>query len=629
MTGEPEQGQTDPDNPWPGLAAYSEQASIYFYGRRDEVGELLRRVRRHLLTVLFGQSGLGKTSLLQAGLFPRLRAERFLPIAIRLDFSPGAAGLVDQVKTRIQQVIVESGLVDAPVPDTEETLWAYFHRRNVELRGTEGQPLVLVLVFDQLEEIFTLGEGGRTSASHLFLTELSDLVENRPPTEVEQRIEADLDAAEQFEFGKDQYRILLSLREDYLPHLEDLRVSMPSLTQNRMRLNRMTDLQAVDAVLGPGGDLVSPSLAQEIVRFVSGAKSKERGYETARIEVEPSLLSLVCHELNNKRRALRQSAITPDLLAGSSDAILQDFYERCLSDQVTAVRRFVEDQLLTDSGFRESIALERARKFLEQQGAPPGAVDQLIDRRLLHVEERLNVRRIELTHDILTGVVKGSRDSRRARDEKEEAERQRKLAEEQRQQAEERERRTGRELRKARITAAAFGILLVAALVAVGLAILANREAKREAKRAVEAEGRYRRTAELAQRTADLAQRTAVLARERSLDYNSTIVALADKLLENTAPEEATNVHVLRAESLSAIGKHRDAISEYKELLKIDPDNVFYSTSLGYEYINVGERARALEATNFALEHKGASIAAYMNKGYLLGVQGDYDGAAA
>src|SRR5208337_2096336 len=136
------------------------------------------------------------------------------------------------------------------------------------------------------------------------------------------------------------------------------------------------------------------------------------------------------------RRALRQSTITPDLLAGSSDAILQDFYERCLADQVPAVRRFVEDQLLTDSGFRESIALERARKVLEQQGAPPAAVDQLIDRRLLHVEERLNVRRVELTHDILTGVVKASRDSRRVREEKEEVEHQRKLAEEQRRRAE-------------------------------------------------------------------------------------------------------------------------------------------------------------------------------------------------
>ena len=45
------------------------------------------------LTVLFGQSGLGKSSLLQAGLFPRLRAERYLPVAIRLDHAATAPPL--------------------------------------------------------------------------------------------------------------------------------------------------------------------------------------------------------------------------------------------------------------------------------------------------------------------------------------------------------------------------------------------------------------------------------------------------------------------------------------------------------------------------------------------------------
>ena len=534
MNGEPVQAKQTPIIPWPGLAAYNEQATTYFYGRG----------RRGRGTVAPG---------------PPPPADRaFWSVRIGKDFAPAgrsfpsAPGRTLSSGDSSSRLFCRARLVWLIRSKRESNRfllnpawWTHrFHARMrrsgltfiggiLQLHGLEGQKLVPVLVFDQFEEIFTLGESGRTSPSHLFLTELSDLVENRPPTEIEQRIEADLEAAEQFEFGKDQYRILLSLREDYLPHLEDLRVSMPSLTQNRVRLNRMTDLQAVDAVLGPGGDLVSPSLAQEIVRFVSGANSKERNDGTARIEVEPSLLSLVCHELNNKRRVQGQKTITADLLAGSSDAILHDFYERCLADQGPAVRCFVEDQLLTDSGFRESIALERARKFLEQQGAPATAVDQLIDRRLLHVEERLNVRRVELTHDVLTGVVKSSRNIRLSREDKEKAEHLRELAEEQRRQAEERERRTRRALRKARMTAGAFGVLLVAALVAAGWALWAHAEAKRETKRAVEAEREAKRernraveAEDVAVRQKELAQRTAVQARERILDYNSTIVNL-------------------------------------------------------------------------------------------------------
>ena len=134
------------------------------------------------------------------------------------------------------------------------------------------------------------------------------------------------------------------------------------------------------------------------------------------MEVEPSLLSLVCRELNNRRIELGLPQITADLLAGNRERILHDYYERCVADQPPAVRAFVEDELVTDSGLRENIALERARKALTQSGAPDSAIDDLVRRRLLHLEERLDIQRVELTHDVLTAVVKKSRDERHQRE---------------------------------------------------------------------------------------------------------------------------------------------------------------------------------------------------------------------
>ena len=68
-------GSCDPQNPWPGLLQYEEADREFFQGRQAETDELLRLVMRTRLSVLFGLSGLGKSSLLQAGLFPRLRCE--------------------------------------------------------------------------------------------------------------------------------------------------------------------------------------------------------------------------------------------------------------------------------------------------------------------------------------------------------------------------------------------------------------------------------------------------------------------------------------------------------------------------------------------------------------------------
>ena len=76
----------DEKNPWLGLASFTEETRQYFFGRDEEVAELARRVQRKLLTVLFGQSGLGKTSILRAGLVPRLRGQGYCPVYVRIDY---------------------------------------------------------------------------------------------------------------------------------------------------------------------------------------------------------------------------------------------------------------------------------------------------------------------------------------------------------------------------------------------------------------------------------------------------------------------------------------------------------------------------------------------------------------
>src|SRR5208283_4104454 len=223
---------------------------------------------------------------------------------------------------------------------------------------------------------------------------------------------------EAFDFTRGDYRVLLSLREDYLPHLEGLRAAMPSLMQNRQRLARLAGAQALDAVSKPAPGLVTADVARAIVAFVSGRADLESA------EVEPALLSLVCRELNFRRIAAGAPAIEAGLLEGSRATILAEFYERALSDQPAAVRAFIEEELLTESGHRENVALERAQRRLAEAGADPAGLDALVDRRLLRIEERLDVRRLELTHDVLCGVVQASRDARHEREREAAAERQ-------------------------------------------------------------------------------------------------------------------------------------------------------------------------------------------------------------
>ncbi len=460
------QTSIDPQHPWLGLASFTEETQGYFYGREEEVAELARRVQRKTLTLLFGQSGLGKTSILRAGIVPRLRPMGYCPVYVRVDYSGDSPVPAEQIKQAIVRATQRSGeWTQTGVAVEGESLWEFLHHRDDVLKDELGTPLIPLLIFDQFEEIFTLAQAddaGRSRAAQ-FIEDLADLVENRPPKALEARMEADESAAEKFDFTRSDYRILIALREDYLAHLEAFKAVMPSITQNRMRLARMTGEQALDAVMKPGGKLVSQEVAEAIVRFVAG------GSELRNAEVEPSLLSLICRELNNARIGKGRAEISADLLAGSHETILAEFYERALADQPAALRHYIEDELLTESGYRESIAEESVRKAFAGMGAKPDALPTLVDRRLLRIEERLDVRRVELTHDVLCNVVRASRDLRHEREARDEAER--KLAE---QRA--RERATRKALVRARQIAAVCAVLAIGA---IGSAIYGYESAKR------------------------------------------------------------------------------------------------------------------------------------------------------
>ena len=402
------------DNPWPGLLPFREADWKYFHGREFESEMLYRRVERERLTVLFAPSGLGKSSLLQAGLFPILRRENVLPVYIRLDFSQPKPDLCAQVKNAIVRE-AERANVEAPEPEPKETLWEFLHRKDAELWSVRHQIVKPLLIFDQFEEVFTLGQRdrARTQATNLFLTELADLVEARPPVQLKSRLEMEPSSkkeseAERFAFDRHRYKVLMSLREDFLPDLEGLGERMGSIAHNRFRLGRMNGVAALQVVT-QAPHIIAPDVAERVVRFVAASEKEESLVD---LEVEPALLSVVCQELNSQRLERRESRITEKTLEGSQKQVLADFYERSIADLSESVCTFVEEKLLTRRGFRNLVVYEEA---ISAPGVTEEDIEELVKRRLLRIEERGRLRLLELTHDLLTGVVTASRDERRRR----------------------------------------------------------------------------------------------------------------------------------------------------------------------------------------------------------------------
>ena len=418
----------DRNAPWPGLSSFREEDAAYFRGRSREIAEVHRLIRRETLTVLYGRSGLGKTSLLSAGIHPLFRAERLLPVRVRLDFVPAAPPLVQQVLEALHGAAEDAGLRTEPL-DAKLTLWERFHRIGNELWDATNRLVTPVIVLDQFEEIFTKGQDRRDDVAHL-LDELADAVGQAIPDEIRKRLETGTEDPDAFELERRGVRFVVTLREDFLPELESAWRAR-SIRDARYRLEAMTPAAARE-VVEVGSHLIAPGDEDAIVRFVAGSSGT----------IEPALLSVVLDELNAKRPP--GGLITAALLTGSQSEILTNFYDRSVGDLGPDVRRFVEEQLLTSDGDRDSQALERAQK----SGVSSAALEKLIDRRIVRIERAGRVPRVELTHDLLTGVIRRSRDERRRQEESEN------LA------------RTRRALLRTRIVAAVFLLIIIGAGIA-------------------------------------------------------------------------------------------------------------------------------------------------------------------
>jgi len=439
----------DAEHPWPWLEAFPEEAREFFNGRDEAIQELLHCVLAAPATVLFGKSGLGKTSLLQAGLSPLLRRERLLPVLVRLSHSlvghqPGR--LSSQLLARLEAQAQAWQLRCERPPLPEEAmlnvsdaarLWELLHDTEAHWLDKDNRRWTPVFILDQFEEIFSLVTD--PAEQQQIFNELGNLIQNRTPSEVARRQEEHDDLLERLNAEKLGARFMISLREDYLPDLEIHADRIPRLGPNRYRLLPMSKEEAKEAIIKtgcarPDRPLVDEAKAQNIIAFLDRNKGAEAAAsdkagaeprEVARLRpqrpqrpqrLEPALLSLVCAGLNQDRLDAGASQLNTDSLEQRGSELLEKFYDSAFAALPEARRkqaaRFVQRELITDDGTRRPYPKKNSASTSSDEHAvddTPELSDDdlkiLCDKRLLRVENTEGRELIELVHDRLATVA--------------------------------------------------------------------------------------------------------------------------------------------------------------------------------------------------------------------------------
>ncbi|MFZ1430452.1 MAG: hypothetical protein WAS21_27205 [Geminicoccaceae bacterium] len=379
---------TDAFCPYKGLRPYEETDLPYFFGRDADSQIVAGSVLARRLTILFGGSGVGKTSILRAAAMPEIRRSTGRqPIYFNTWQS---ADFLDRLHAAVAVAFGEQAEAIPPAADlaAQAEAWTATAGAAAATHGRSRRPAPLVLVFDQFEEFFLYLQGPRDS----FAAELAALVNRR-----------ELDA-----------RVVICLRNDRLAYLDRLSARIPDILTNRVELAALDHPGAIaacrtpverysrddnpDRGAGPAvtirTDLVEALLRSALLREPL-AEGEPVPAELVAGRFDTAYLQLALTKVWERERSAGSTELRGQTFkdlgggAGIASAHLEDELRRLSANELFLCGRFF-DRLVTSGGSKIAQPYEALRdaalpKPDTAKSSPPKQLYQAFKQRLLGI----------------------------------------------------------------------------------------------------------------------------------------------------------------------------------------------------------------------------------------------------
>ena len=381
-------------NPYVGPSPFKQRDSDRFYGRAHEANELFSLACAHSVVLFYSQSGAGKTSLINAGVIPKLITEQIsvFPVArVGIKLQKGIKA------KKISNVFLFNTLLSLEGKKEQQRVDHLFKMSLADYlkkqfsNGEPEDPYTLrVLIFDQFEELFT-NFPERWEEREPFFISIREALKQDP-----------------------LLRIVFAMREEYVAELEPFAPMLPLRFQKRFRLERLRKEAAKDAIEGPvkntgwsyAKDVAEglvDNLLQQQIKYTSGTRATPGEF------VEPVQLQIVCRslweELHKKERPENLKVIDQTAVSqyGDIDAALAKYYNNCLAKIVAepstvneaGLRLWFQQALITPVNTRATAYVDEG----STKGVSDETLAKLEEERLIRLELRGGAKWYELTHD--------------------------------------------------------------------------------------------------------------------------------------------------------------------------------------------------------------------------------------
>ena len=340
------------DNTFLGLQPYTEDDAYRFKGRTEESQELFRLIVRNDFTVCYAESGEGKTSLLNAGVFPLLRENMFFPIAITFtsdDYKVTPDSFDAIIDRCIKDSIAENneknkgvnveyklcstdfqGLDSQAELQRELGKYSWWKLRNYKPQAM-GLTFTPVFVFDQFEEVFNLP--GSIVWTKKFFDWLEDVSSDSCPEEIVRKVREIIGDKAAFPAIKEEkgFKAVFSLRKEFIGELDYWGIQkcfIPSLKDNRYCLKALT-YEGAKKVMTQQERFDEEKVEQILTHFVSQYSREPEKTIAENLPAIPALLlSVVCDFWEKDIAAFTK--LSTDEIGQSLNNILENFYDETI-----------------------------------------------------------------------------------------------------------------------------------------------------------------------------------------------------------------------------------------------------------------------------------------------------------
>lgn len=416
---------------YPGARPFETEQQLIFKGRQADTERLLRLISLENLVVMYGKSGTGKSSLLNAGIIPRIKAEdAYLPVRVRFNAWQEGSDATPPAETARRSVRggtePKRTFLDKLIPD-EASLWHDVKEHFILHGGKKG----LLLVIDQFEELFTyppeqVRDFGEQLAEALFKTvpqRYWDLLETAYAGDARP-----LGAAELALFqSKPALKVVAGIRSDRLHLLHRIEESLPVILKNLFELDALHPDAARLAITEPAAMpkmdwfdtepfLYEEAAIQKILDFLTGQDAKpdvevppapKSEIPNPKSKIEATQLQIICSEVERRVSEAGVQMVSPGMV-DDLGAIIEQYYANQIvrldpAEQLPA-RRLIEEGLVFEEEERR-LSLYEGQIFKTYK-IQPATLRQLVDAHLLRAEPSLNGGyTYELSHDTLVAPV--------------------------------------------------------------------------------------------------------------------------------------------------------------------------------------------------------------------------------